>query len=123
MVDEQKQNQGDNAAHNKSGLKGYMDANIALIGDKETLKSSVNDVDVRELSNDPANPDVYTVESEGKIAPQLKAGNSDSIKFSEMSRFCKEHEVISSSVVTGQKSSGLPKSVGKEDIRDGHRGA
>jgi len=91
MVDEQKQNQGDNAAHNKAGIAGEVKHVLSLldkgqIKENDTARSDFNAYkELDDVAKDFAKIDP-TAEGTVKSDPNPIIPES-------MSRFCHEHEI------------------------------
>ena len=63
MDKKEMENEPDNKAHNRRGANAYQSYIASLIEGQETLKGSVNDVDMREQAKD-VTPDKFTVSGE-----------------------------------------------------------
>lgn len=101
----------ENSAHNKQGSKGYRDFVISKI-EQSQLAHSENNINVRELSEDPetpaynVNPDLIgkSYGAETKAYPELE-------KYPETSRFSFMHQIDEKEF---KKNAGMPK-VAKND--------
>ena len=98
---------GENLAFNRKGSKGYRNHVISQISGQEQLESTSNDINVRELSADPATP-AYNVNPEliGKeYGAETKADPEPKVE-SEMARYSFMHECNQEEF---KKNTGTPK--------------
>ena len=79
-------------------------------GVKDESHKPLADEEIDEASEDPENPEVYSEETEGKIAPESKAGSPE-IDSNPDPRFSKSHEPID--IEKAKKGLGL------KDIKSG----
>ena len=122
MDKKEMENEPDNKAHNRRGANAYQSYIASLIEGQETLKGSVNDVDMREQAKD-VTPDKFTVSGEVDAPSDGDSGYpTENDKMSETANYAKEHEVPESALVKGTDSGKTPKHA-TDDMRDGHRGA
>jgi hypothetical protein len=104
-----KEEESDNKAHNKGGIKKYRDFVVGLL-EKDQIENKIRVTEFPEQTEsleDTSSKEVWTEEQEGKIAPMLKSG-SEEIEHGENPHSF-EHEIPESAKVQGQQSSGLTK--------------
>lgn len=112
------ENSGENLAFNRKSSKGYRDHIIGMIQGQEQLESTSNDINVREMANDPTTP-AYNVNPEliGKeYGAETKADPNPKVE-SEMSRFSFTHEINQEEF---KQNKGMPKVAKTDDTASGN---
>jgi hypothetical protein len=91
MVDEQKRNQGDNSAHNKAGLKNYIDYSVSLVEQSQISNESEKGTDF-DVEREAVEESTLQYGKLDPVADQDRAhGSGEPVIPPSMSRFCFDH--------------------------------